>query len=434
MKKSIVINWIWILIFILAALIACERIMEPENEIGHMNTINRVKGFVYSRVQPDQSIAPAYIIMEDSLLAITDNQGAYVIDSLEIGIHFITCSALNYRDTTVQINVSGTDTINMDFYLTPDRSTGRIYGEFHDIPLFNEIIQNEPEKLTWDDQQMFEGTTGATIQKKWLHYDIPQIYLYLGDSLISGCDAFGQFWCELQSGTYPIRGTCGGYQDAVQVVKVLPDEKTYVNFFMERTNIDTRIQIDWSFNGPRYEGDYYPPTLQVTSDYAIWIENDAGEFIKTLQITPVAVTVDSAQGSHIEHLPSWLEASGTTYEDLEQETDDGVAPSFDGLTASSPYFADNTDIKTMTVYWDRKDAEGQTVLPGIYYCVLESANIIKAGDSASGTVTNFAIRSEIMRMELDLVNQTYQADPPTENLLSMEALFDIPTMARLVRH
>jgi len=429
MKKTIIKNLSGILIISLSLFTTCDKGTEPEdNPASHA-----LKGFVYHRAQQDKPVSPAYIFSEDSLLAVTDDQGAYLIDSLETGTHLLTCSALNYRDTTVQIDIIGTDIQNHDFYLTSDASTGRIYGEFHDIPLFNEIILDQPEKLTWTDKEMFEGTTGATIQKKWLHYDIPQIYIYLEDSLISGCDTFGQFWCQLQSGTYPIRGTCEDYEDVVEIIQVLPDDTTYINFFMERKEIDTQIQINWTFNGPRYQGDYYSAILQVTNDYAVWIENESGEYIKTLEITPSAVTVDSDHGSsHLEHLSSWCEASGTTYEDLEEETADGVAPSFDGLTAASPYFADDTDIKTMTVYWDRKNQEGQTVLPGIYFCVIESANLIKEGDSESETVTRFEINSETLRMRMDLANQTVDVDPSTEHLLSMEALFDIPTLARLI--
>ncbi|MFC1569810.1 DUF2271 domain-containing protein [bacterium] len=183
------------------------------------------------------------------------------------------------------------------------------------------------------------------------------------------------------------------------------------------------VQILLKLKGPAYQGTYYPDYLQITTDYAIWIEDAERTFVKTLQITPVAVTVDSAHGSHIEHLPVWSEASGLSYEDLELETDDGIAPSFDGITSASPFFAVGEVEQTLTVNWDLTDANGQDIESGIYYCCAEAANIIKDGDFDVGTETNFEINSETISVQLNLTNGTSNADPATDNLTGIEATF-----------
>ena len=192
----------------------------------------------------------------------------------------------------------------------------------------------------------------------------------------------------------------------------------------DNEKVFTSVQILLNLIGPKYQGTYYPDFLEVTTDYAIWIEDANREYVKTLQITPVAVTVDSAHGSHIEHLPGWSEAAGITYADLENETDDGVAPSFDGITGASPFFAPDAVEITISVIWDLTDAEEQPVGPGVFYACAEAANIIKDGDSEAETVTRFEINAESICIRMDLENGTYQPDPPTENLTSMKADFN----------
>ncbi|MBN1779493.1 hypothetical protein JW948_00015 [bacterium] len=179
------------------------------------------------------------------------------------------------------------------------------------------------------------------------------------------------------------------------------------------------VTIHLKIKGPAYQGDFYAAFLQVTTDYAVWIEDEDGHYVQTLQITPVAVTVDSAHGSHIEHLPAWSLSSGLTYADLELETEDGIPPSFDGLTSASPYFAAGADEQILTITWDIKNTE-----PGLYTCYVEASNIIKEGDSEAGTVTRFEIVSEVLNMVLDLENGTYATGTPTANLTGMEADFD----------
>jgi hypothetical protein len=183
------------------------------------------------------------------------------------------------------------------------------------------------------------------------------------------------------------------------------------------------VRLSLILTGPRYQGDYYASFLQVTTDYAIWVEDASRNFVKTLQITPVAVTVSAEQGSHLEHLPAWAESADLTYADLEAETAAGVPASFDGLTSASPFFSTENTEDTLIVCWDLTDVNGQEVELGIYYICVEAANITKEGDSDTGTVTNFEINTETLSMEIDLTDQTYTTGTPTTNLTGMSAEF-----------
>jgi hypothetical protein len=74
---------------------------------------------------------------------------------------------------------------------------------------------------------------------KNLLYNVPRQKIYLGDSLVSITDDWAMYALKIQCGTYRITGTCDGYYDAAEIVKVLPgklDAATYVNFFMMRTS------------------------------------------------------------------------------------------------------------------------------------------------------------------------------------------------------
>jgi hypothetical protein len=181
-------------------------------------------------------IYPAFIFSGDSLWATTDENGHYLISALEEGNYELLCSALNYRDTTVQVAVSGGKTTTFDIDLVPDTSTGLIYGEFQDIILFNENVQTNPELAYWNPMMIYQATTGATMIDKFLQYDVPDRQIWLGDSLLRKSDEWGQFVLRLQIGTYPLSGSCAGYYSISRVVKVLPDTIVYVNFFMNRTD------------------------------------------------------------------------------------------------------------------------------------------------------------------------------------------------------
>ena len=197
-------------------------------------TVGSIQGTVVNLNAEMSMISPAYIFFEDSLLTTTDEMGVFSIATLEKGDYPLTCSALGYRDTTMQVTVQGGQTTVFDFPLTPDATTGRVLAEFQDMFLFAEVLAEIDSLANWSDKEMFEGVTGATLQSKTLRRELPERRVFLGDSLLAISDDFGQCWFNLQIGTYPVRATCDGYEDTEQVIRVLPDEKNYVIFFLDR--------------------------------------------------------------------------------------------------------------------------------------------------------------------------------------------------------
>jgi ribosomal protein L21E len=163
-------------------------------------------------------IHPAYVISGDSLLAATDTRGKFNFNLNFEGSVSLTCSAVNYHDTTMQIQAKAGRTVAADFTMKRDNATGRVYGEFQDNLLLADAVKADPSIKDWNPKQVFDGTTGATIQAKWFGHEVPERRVFLGDSLVAVADGFGQFWFKVQCGTYPIKGTCEGYVDAARVV------------------------------------------------------------------------------------------------------------------------------------------------------------------------------------------------------------------------
>ena len=180
----------------------------------------------------------------------------------------------------------------------------------------------------------------------------------------------------------------------------------------DKESLSTIVKIMFTLNGPVFQGDGYPEGTNVPTDFAVWVEDESGEFVKTLQVTPTAVTVDTAHGSHIEHLAVWSEAAGVTYADLAAETDDGVAPSYDGLTTASPNLMAGPAEQSFTVSWDLTDANGDDVEPGQYICVIESANISKNTIAGSDEV-EFSVLNGVNRLLIntDTEATSIQAQP-----------------------
>ena len=180
----------------------------------------------------------------------------------------------------------------------------------------------------------------------------------------------------------------------------------------DKESLSTIVKIMFTLNGPVFQGNGYPDGTNVPTDFAVWIEDENGDFVKTLQITPTAVTVDSAHGSHIEHLAVWSEAAGVTYADLQAEIEDGLAPSYDGLTTASPNLMAGPVEQSFTVEWDLTDADGDDVEPGQYVCVVESANISK-NTIAGSEEFDFSILSAVNRLLIntDTEATTIQAQP-----------------------
>jgi hypothetical protein len=225
MKKYILLL---LVIGISFAYLSCDNTTEPKETLG------AITGSVQDISQNDSPIHPAYLFWNDSLLTTTDESGEFTIAELEEGSYQIVCSALNFLDTTEQVSVKAGKTTHHKFYLTPSLVSGRVFGEFEDMTLYNEILAADTSKLGWSDLEVYQSGTGATLQSKTLGYEVPDRKVWLGDSLLAKADNWGQYSFKLQCGTYPITATCEGYNNIDTVITVIPDERIYLNFFMHR--------------------------------------------------------------------------------------------------------------------------------------------------------------------------------------------------------
>jgi hypothetical protein len=175
-------------------------------------------------------VYPFYITEVDSLLRIVKKNNMFSIE-LEEGEHEIVFSAIGYIDKIVHIQVNGN--INSEIKLEVNKVSGRIYGEFQDLKLFQQKVSENKELAKWSAKQIMDGVTGATIMENNFSTNFEQAQVYIGDSLLSYADVYGQYWFEIQCGTYPITGKSAGFSSETKVIKVLPDVKVYLNFFLE---------------------------------------------------------------------------------------------------------------------------------------------------------------------------------------------------------
>ena len=185
-------------------------------------------------MQDDELIYPAFLILEHKLLATTDESGSYEISSLEPGIYSLICSGINYGDKTMQIELKEGHVVSNDFVLSPDHSKGRVYGELHDQTLYDAELLVNPTMADWNGKELFDGVSGATIQSMTFGFDLPASELYIGDSLLTPTDGFGQYWFNVQSGTYPLCVSSVDYRDTMQIIKVEADSRIYVNFILSK--------------------------------------------------------------------------------------------------------------------------------------------------------------------------------------------------------
>jgi hypothetical protein len=221
-------------------LLTCQNSTEPPPP-----PVTLLQGSVYS-VETGNIITnhPTYIFWNDSLITTTDVNGNYSISDIIEGTYNLLCSSINYRDTIEQVQVIDGETTNHNFYLTTDSSIGLILGEFQDVTLFNQAVIDSPEILTWTAQEIYEEVTGATLQAKFLGYDVPDRIVYLDGDDLSTSDGYGQYLLFLQTGTYSFRGTCEGYyQEVTKTFKVLPGTN-YLNFFLPRVLITKRSNFN----------------------------------------------------------------------------------------------------------------------------------------------------------------------------------------------
>ena len=194
------------------------------------STESGIKGTVKDIAQ-DAVIHPAYIIHDQELMATTDEDGSYEITTLEEGIYTLVCSALNYGDQSLQLIIEKGAIVSQHFLLTPDEQTGTVYGELHNQVLYDEQLILYPGMADWTGKELFDGVSGATIQKKSFP-DLPPGDIYIGDSLFFSTDEYGQYWSDIQHGTYPIRVSLPGYRDSMQILRIVPDSSAFANFIL----------------------------------------------------------------------------------------------------------------------------------------------------------------------------------------------------------
>jgi len=179
----------------------------------------------------DVPIYPFYIIEGDSLLSIVNENNQFSIE-LEEGEHEIGFSAIGYSDTVIPIQIIGD--IHADIKLKENKETGRIYGEFQDLKLFQQKVSENNDLAKWSDNQIMDGVTGATIMEDNYSTNFEQAQVFIGDSLLSYADVYGQYWFDIQCGTYPLTGKSAGFSSEMKVMKVLPNAKVYLNFFLPK--------------------------------------------------------------------------------------------------------------------------------------------------------------------------------------------------------
>lgn len=195
-----------------------------------------ITGSVLS-MEDHKQVHSAFLISDNELLASTRDDGSFEIDSQDPGMYSILCSSLGFKDTLIQIEVKEGALTELDFFLNTDDSRGRVYGELHDQFLYNEQLARDPSMADWNGEELFDGLSGATLQTVTFGYDLPSAEIFIGDSLIALTDGFGQYWVDLQSGTYPLRVSMPGYRDSIQIIQVEPDSHIFANFILTQQSL-----------------------------------------------------------------------------------------------------------------------------------------------------------------------------------------------------
>ena len=209
-------------LLILIALFSCNETEIPEFSQGIFS------GEI--RSSEGETIYPVYIFENDSLLGISKENNQFAIELTE-GEHEILFSAIAYKDKTILLDFD--EDFSTEIVLDESSETGKIYGEFQDSLLFQQNILENSELANWNEQEVLDGVTGATIlEDNYIGFE--QAELFLGDSLLGYGDVYGQYWVRLQCGTYPISVNSAGFKSKTGIIKVLPETKVYSNFYMAK--------------------------------------------------------------------------------------------------------------------------------------------------------------------------------------------------------
>jgi hypothetical protein len=217
-------------LFFLAAMLCCNAC--EEEKMGWTLLVGSVQS-----VEGNKEVHSAFLILGDELLATSKEDGSFEIDSLEAGSYSLLCSSLGFHDTLVQLEVREGSITNWDIFLTEDYSRGWVYGELHDAEQYQARLTLDSSMSGWTGKELFDGVSGATIQTMTFGYDLPAADIYVGDSLLTKSDGFGQYWTDIQSGTYPIRVSMPGWEDHIHVIHVEPDSIAFCNFILSQQKV-----------------------------------------------------------------------------------------------------------------------------------------------------------------------------------------------------
>jgi len=111
-------------------------------------------------------------------------------------------------------------------------TSAKVYGEFEDLALFDAARAKIPAMKNWNEKNVCDDSSGATIQVKSLGAGTGRGEVYLDGKKVADADGFGQFWFALPPGTYTIGGKCAGYRDVSAGITVAAGEVMYRNFYM----------------------------------------------------------------------------------------------------------------------------------------------------------------------------------------------------------
>jgi hypothetical protein len=216
-------NRLFYIVLLLFSMISCEDTETQHPSVGIFSgKVTSVSGL---------PVYPIYIIEGDSLLSAVSKNNQFSI-VLEEGEHKIIFSAIGYADTIFLVQINGD--IQAEIQLKENKQTGRIYGELQDLNLFQQKVAGNKELATWSDKQIVDGVTGATIMEDNSSTNFEQAQLFIGDSLMGYADVYGQYWIQIQCGTYPLTAKSVGFLSETKLIKVLPDAKVYLNFFLSK--------------------------------------------------------------------------------------------------------------------------------------------------------------------------------------------------------
>ncbi|MGD8781212.1 MAG: carboxypeptidase-like regulatory domain-containing protein [Ignavibacteria bacterium] len=220
MKK---IPEIIIMFTVLLAIDSCQENTSPKM------TSAVLSGVIKSSIN-ENIVYPVFIYSGDSLLTTTDESGEFSF-KFDNGSYELLFSAEGYEDETVTFTIDG-ENLNKNIALIENSETGRVYGEFQDLELLNQKIEEDSSIADWSEKEIMDGVTGATMQEITYGAEIPYRLVFMGDSLKKYADGYGQYWLEIQCGTYPLTGKCDGFSSETKTVKVTSGSKVYLNFYL----------------------------------------------------------------------------------------------------------------------------------------------------------------------------------------------------------